>query len=115
MQGDWRDVPRKYNRMLLNKAVNAEGVMQESSHHFTKAVEERVYFTRIAADLRRTLLRWGRKVELSATERLRVLHDFYRAGESFFNFSKGHDEENTTSVTISVLTVLRSMLIISDR
>lgn len=104
MQGDWRDEYREeYNRMLLDKAVNAEGVMQEKFITISvakKTVEEaRTYFTRIAADLQAHFAALGSKcVELSATERLRVLHDFYRAGEeNFFTFNakdmmkKGHD------------------------
>ena len=104
MQGDWRDEYRKeYNGMLLDKAVNAEGVMQEKFITITiakKTVEEaRAYFARISADLQAHFAALGSKcVELSATERLRVLHDFYRAGEeNYFTFDakdmmkKGHD------------------------
>ena len=104
MQGDWRDEYREeYNHMLLDKAVNAEGVMQEKFITISiakKTVEEaRAYFARIAADLQAHFAALGSKcVELSATERLRVLHDFYRAGEeNFFTFNardmmkKGHD------------------------
>ena len=104
MQGDWRDEYRKeYNGMLLDKAVNAEGVMQEKFITITiakKTVEEaRSYFARISADLQAHFAALGSKcVELSATERLRVLHDFYRAGEeNYFTFDakdmmkKGHD------------------------
>lgn len=104
MQGDWRDEYREeYNHMLLDKAVNAEGVMQEKFITISiakKTVEEaRAYFARIAADLQAHFAALGSKcVELTATERLRVLHDFYRAGEeNFFTFNardmmkKGHD------------------------
>ena len=104
MQGDWRDEYREeYNGMLLDKAVNAEGVMQEKFITITiakKTVEEaRAYFARISADLQAHFAALGSKcVELSATERLRVLHDFYRAGEeNYFTFDakdmmkKGHD------------------------
>ena len=104
MQGDWRDEYREeYNGMLLDKAVNAEGVMQEKFITITiakKTVEEaRAYFARISADLQAHFAALGSKcVELSATDRLRVLHDFYRAGEeNFFTFNakdmmkKGHD------------------------
>ena len=104
MQGDWRDEYREeYNGMLLDKAVNAEGVMQEKFITITiakKTVEEaRAYFARISADLQAHFAALGSKcVELSATDRLRILHDFYRAGEeNFFTFNakdmmkKGHD------------------------
>ena len=104
MQGDWRDEYREeYNHMLLDKAMNAEGVMQEKFITISiakKTVEEaRVYFARISADLQAHFAALGSKcVELSASDRLRVLHDFYRSGEeNFFTFDardmmkKGHD------------------------
>ena len=86
MQGDWRDEYREeYNGMLLDKAVNAEGVMQEKFITITiakKTVEEaRAYFARISADLQAHFAALGSKcVELSATDRLRVLHDFFLSG-----------------------------------
>ena len=104
MQGDWRDEYREeYNHMLLDKAMNAEGVMQEKFITISiakKTVEEaRAYFARISADLQAHFAALGSKcVELSASDRLRVLHDFYRSGEeNFFAFDardmmkKGHD------------------------
>ena len=104
LHGDWRDEYREeYNCMLLDKAVNAEGVMQEKFITISiakKTVEEaRAYFARTGADLQAHFAALGSKcVELTATERLRVLHDFYRAGEeNFFTFNardmmkKGHD------------------------
>lgn len=104
MQGDWRDVYRReYNQMLLDKAVNADGILQEKFITITvrkKSVEEaRAYFARIGADLQAHFAALGSKcIELTASERLRVLHDFYRAGEeNFFSFDakdmmkKGHD------------------------
>jgi len=104
MQGDWRDEYREeYNHMLLDKAMNAEGVMQEKFITISiakKTVEEaKAYFARISADLQAHFAALGSKcVELSASDRLRVLHDFYRSGEeNFFTFNardmmkKGHD------------------------
>ncbi len=104
MQGDWRDVYRReYNQMLLDKAVNAEGILQEKFITITvhkKSVEEaRAYFARIGADLQAHFAALGSKcIDMTAAERLRVLHDFYRAGEeNFFSFDakdmmkKGHD------------------------
>ena len=104
IQGDWRDEYREeYNHMLLDKAMNAEGVMQEKFITISiakKTVEEaRAYFARISADLQAHFAALGSKcVELSASDRLRVLHDFYRSGEeNFFTFDardmmkKGHD------------------------
>jgi hypothetical protein len=104
MQGDWRDVYRhEYNQMLLDKAVNADGILQEKFITVTvhkKSVEEaRAYFARIGADLQAHFAALGSKcIDMTAAERLRVLHDFYRAGEeNFFCFDakdmmkKGHD------------------------
>ena len=65
-----------------------------------KDIEEaRTYFARIASDLRAHFSALGSKCEeLDATEKLRLLHDFYRAGEeASFRFDladmmkKGHD------------------------
>ena len=104
MQEDGRDEYRnEYNKMLLDKAVNADGIMQEkfiTVSVFKKTVEEaRSYFARIGADLQSHFAALGSKcTEMTASERLRVLHDFYRAGEeNFFCFDakdmmkKGHD------------------------
>lgn len=104
MQEDGRDEYRnEYNKMLLDKAVNADGIMQEKFITISvckKTVEEaRNYFARIGADLQSHFAALGSKcTEMTAPERLRVLHDFYRAGEeNFFCFDakdmmkKGHD------------------------
>lgn len=104
LQGDGRDEYREeYNRMLLDKAMNADGVVQEKFVTITvskKTIEEaRAYFARVGADLQAHFAALGSKcVEMYATERLRVLHDFYRAGEEkFFYFDarskmrRGHD------------------------
>ncbi|MDD4509318.1 MAG: ATP-binding protein [Oscillospiraceae bacterium] len=104
MRGDSRDVYRKeYNQMLLDKATGANGIMQEK--YLTVSVakkdieEARTYFARVGADLISHFAALGsRCTELDATEKLRVLHDFYRAGEeAAFHFDakdmmkKGHD------------------------
>ena len=104
MRGDERDVYRReYNQMLLDKATGANGIMQEKYIAITvakKDIEEaRTYFARVGADLISHFAALGSKcVEMDATERLRVLHDFYRAGEeAAFHFDahdmmkKGHD------------------------
>jgi len=104
LRGDKRDVYRKeYNRMLLDKAMEGNGIIQEKYVTITvmkKDVEEaRAYFARTGADLISHFAALGSKcTELDATERLRVLHDFYRAGEEvdfYFNardmIRKGHD------------------------
>ena len=104
MKGDGLDHYRKeYNQMLLDKATGGNGIMQEK--YITVSVqkkditEARTYFSRTGADLISHFLALGSKcVELNAVERLRVLHDFYRAGEeSSFVFDTaekarlGHD------------------------
>lgn len=104
MLGDWRDVYRReYNQMLLDKAVNADGILQEKFITITvhkKSVEEaRAYFARVGADLQSHFAALGSKcIEMMAVDRLRVLHEFYRAGEeNFFSLDakdmmkKGHD------------------------
>ena len=104
MRGDERDVYRQeYNQMLLDKATGANGIMQEKYITITvakKDIEEaRAYFARVGADLTSHFAALGSKcVELTASDRLRILHDFYRAGEEGdFHFDardmmrKGHD------------------------
>lgn len=104
MRGDELDeYRREYNQMLLDKATGANGITQEKYLTISvlkKDIEEaRTYFARIGADLVTHFAALGSKcVELTATEKLRVLHDFYRAGEEVdFHFDahdmmkKGHD------------------------
>ncbi len=104
MRGDSRDIYRReYNEMLMNKAMAANGIIQEkyiSITVFKKNVEEaRAYFLRVGADLVAHFAALGSKcAELEAAERLRILHDFYRPGEeAYFHFDardmmqKGHD------------------------
>ena len=94
---------REYNQMLMDKATGANGITQEKYVTITvykRDIEDaRAYFTRIGADLTARVAALGSKcVELDATDRLRILHDFYRAGdEGNFHFDmadmarKGHD------------------------
>lgn len=93
----------EYNRMLLDKATGANETYQEK--YITVSVvkknieEARQYFARIGAALSGHFTRLSSKcTELSATDRLRRLHDFYRIGEEAgFRFDlsetmrKGHD------------------------
>ena len=87
MQGDFRDEYRgDYNQMLLDKATGENCIMQEKYITISvvkKDIEEaRAYFSRVGADLISHFAALGSKcVELDATERLRILHDFYRQGE----------------------------------
>ena len=104
LKGDARDVYREeYNQMLLGKAMAGNGIVQEKYITVTvlkKDIEEaRAYFARIGADIIAHFAALGSKcTELDATERLRVMHDFYRSGEEVdFCFDmrekmrKGHD------------------------
>ena len=104
MTGDELDeYRREYNQMLLDKATGANGIMQEKyitiSIHKKNVEEARAYFSRVGADLTSHFTALGSKcVPLDATEKLRILHDFYRSGEeTSFHFDardmmrKGHD------------------------
>ena len=104
MRDDGLDVYRKeYNQMLIDKATGANGIMQEKYVTVSIAKKDieaaRTYFNRIESDLAARFAALGAKCSaLNTTERLRVLHDFYRAGEEVdFHFDmedmakKGHD------------------------
>ena len=104
MRSDGLDEYRdEYNQMLIDKATGANGITQEKYITITvqkKDIDEaRTFFARIGADLISHFNALGSMyVELSATERLRILHDFYRSGEeSSFTFNAkqmakwGHD------------------------
>ena len=103
MRGDARDHYRKeYNEMLLSKATGGNGFVQAKYVTISvakRSIEEaRTYFSRVETDLSARFAALGSKcVALDAAERLRVLHDFYRAGEEAdFHFDladmarKGH-------------------------
>ncbi|MEG0305009.1 MAG: ATP-binding protein [Oscillospiraceae bacterium] len=87
LKGDALDVYRKeWNAMLLEKAIGEKAQVQE--HYLTISVakpgidEARAYFARIGTDLAAHFVRLGsRCTELSATEKMRLLYDFYRPGE----------------------------------
>ena len=77
---------KEYNRMLLDKAADANGITQEKYITVTvakKNIEDaRAYFARCGAELSRHLSALGsRCIEMNAAEKLRALHDFYRSGE----------------------------------
>lgn len=103
MQDDGLDIYRKeYNQMLLDKISGGNGIVQEK--YITVSVakkdieEARSYFARIGSDLITHFNRLGSVcVELDTTDRLRIIHDFCRAGEeTLFRFDlsetmkKGH-------------------------
>lgn len=86
-QTDGLDMYRdEYNKVILDKAMDANGILQEKYVTITvgkKNVEEaRAYFARMEVDLVAHYAALGAKcVSMSANDRLRALHDFYRSGE----------------------------------
>ena len=94
---------REYNDMLRDKATDANGIVQEkyiTISVFKSNIEEaRTYFARVNSELTAHFTATGSKcTEIDATERLRILHDFYRPGqEMYFQFNmeemarKGHN------------------------
>lgn len=84
---DGLDIYRQeYNQMLLDKAIGSNGMVREI--YLTVSVvkknyeEAKNYFRRIGNDIVSHLAKLGsRCIELDATEKLRILHDFYRIGE----------------------------------
>ena len=103
LKGDKLDIYREeYNNMLLEKATSSNSMVQDK--YLTVSVckknieDARNYFNRIYNDFRTILKKLGSQInELDSTERLRVMHDFYRVGEeSGFHFNikesrkKGH-------------------------
>jgi hypothetical protein len=85
--GDGLDTYREeYNRMLMDKATGANSMVREVYITVTvqrKGIEEaRLYFRRTGSEIAGHLARLGSKcAELDTSERLRVLHGFYRTGE----------------------------------
>ena len=104
MRDDGLDLYRReYNQMLIDKATGANGIVQEKYVTVSIAKKDieaaRTYFNRVESDLTARFAALGAKcTALGTTARLRVLHDFYRAGEEVdFHFDmmdmakKGHD------------------------
>ena len=93
---------KEYNAMLLDKAMGTNSIVQEKyvtvSVYKRNIEEARNTFKRIGTELRGHFTRLGSKMtEMDTIERLRCLHDFYRAGEETqFDFDikdsmrKGH-------------------------
>lgn len=87
MNNDNLDAYREeYNNMLSDKALGVNSIIQEKYLTVSinkKTLEEaRNYFSRIAAEFNNHFNSLGSKmIELSAVDRIRLLHDFYRVGE----------------------------------
>ena len=104
LKNDYLDYYRmEYNDVIMSKATGGNGIIQEKYVTVSvckKNIEDaRAYFARVGAELTARFAALGAKVaEMDATEKLRVLHDFYRSGEEvYFWFDaqdmmrKGHD------------------------
>lgn len=87
MADDGLDEYRKeYNRMLLDKATGDDATVQEKyvtvSVNKKNLIEARNYFARVGAELNGHFARLGSRCEeMDAGEKLRIFHDFFRAGE----------------------------------
>lgn len=76
---------KEYNEMLLDKANSSNCIVQDKYFTVTvskKTVEDaRAFFNRIGNDLTARLSRIGSKCEpLTADDKLRIFHNFYRVG-----------------------------------
>ena len=87
MRGDGHDEMRKeYNASVIGGVIKHNSITQEKyvtiSVHKNNVEEARSYFARIGAELISRFAALGsRCVEMDATERLRVFHNFFREGE----------------------------------
>ena len=76
----------EYNQMLLDKATGDDAIVQEKyvtiSVNKKNLAEARNYFARVGAELAGHFARLGSRCEdMDAGEKLRIFHDFFRAGE----------------------------------
>lgn len=107
-KGDSLDYLREeYNEMLLDKIAGGNSIVQEryiTISVYKKSIDEaRAYFSRIGTNLMTHFSKLSSVcVELDAKERLRIFHDFFRAGdEADFSFDmkasakKGHGFKET--------------------
>ena len=87
LRNDPLDIYRKeYNDMLTDKATGSNAIIQDKYITISvnrKSIEDaRLYFARIGADLTAHFSRLGSKcIEMNASDRLRIIHDFMRTGE----------------------------------
>ena len=108
LKGDGLDrYRREYNDILMKKALNANGIMQEKYITISvakKNVEEaRQYFYRVESELEQHFSAIGSRCrEMEAEEKLNVLRNFYRSGEADYALPslsdimrKGHDFRDT--------------------
>lgn len=87
---------REYNDILMNKARHTNSMVREMFITITvvrkSIAEARSYFNRATSEVSGHLARLGSKcIELDDTDKLHILHDFFRAGrESEFAYER-HD------------------------
>lgn len=88
LRNDRLDAYRKeYNDMLLSKVTGESNSMVQDRYltlsvHRKNVEEARIFFNRAVHELKLNLSRLGSSgEELDAGERLRIFHDFFRAGE----------------------------------
>ncbi|MCD7894927.1 MAG: TraE family protein [Erysipelotrichaceae bacterium] len=80
------DMREEYNNILLDNLANIDGMTQEkyiTITAFKDSIDEaRNFFARTTVELSAHFAKLGSELEeLDATERLKILHDFYRNGE----------------------------------
>lgn len=109
-RGDGLDEYREeYNGMLLDKAEHANSMVRELYATVTvvrkSPAEARRYFDRTSAELSAHLARLGSKcAQLDDAAKLRLLHDFFRAGrESEFNYDRADSSRKGHSFKDSIV------------
>ena len=91
------DYRREYTRMLLDKAAEGNGIVQD--RYITVSVERRSieearsFFARVGSDLANNMKKLGSQLfEQDNSDRLRVLHDFFRIGDDSPSMAADTDE-----------------------
>lgn len=85
-EDDKNDYRREYNRMMMDKAAEGKNIIQDRTVTISvvrKNIEEaRSFFVRVGNDLTVNFKKLGSTLtELGNSERLRIIHDFFRIGE----------------------------------
>ena len=94
LRNDYHDIYRvEYNDMITDKITGSNSMIQDKYVTITicknNIKEARKYFARVGAELSAKFAKLGSKfVELDASDRLRIAHDFFNAGhESDFRLT----------------------------
>ena len=85
-EDDKNDYRREYNHMMIDKAAEGKNIIQDRTVTISvarKNIEEaRSFFVRVGNDLTVNFKKLGSTLtELGNSERLRIIHDFFRIGE----------------------------------